>query len=202
MLIKTFFLILLTISLNAQTANEIIQKIQTKFSSVEDLKANFTQKINSSMNEDQMILSGKFFFKKKNKLRIEVKNRVIVSDGDTIWNYDKTADKVIISTYDSDYTSFSLHEIINSYPEQCKKEKISDQSGLLVVKLTPNDDQLNFKSAVIFVNMNDIVEKVEITDFNNLQFVFKLNSIELNNNLSEQLFNFKPTEGVEIIDLR
>ena len=68
MLMKTFFLILLTISLNAQTANEIIQKIQTKFSSVEDLKANFTQKINSSMNEDQMILRGKFFFKKNQTL--------------------------------------------------------------------------------------------------------------------------------------
>ena len=33
-------------------------------------------------------------------------------------------------------------------------------------------------------------------------FLFELDSIELNNKLSWQLFNFKPTEGVEVIDLR
>ncbi|MCK5456440.1 MAG: hypothetical protein KAI45_04880, partial [Melioribacteraceae bacterium] len=47
-----------------------------------------------------------------------------------------------------------------------------------------------------------IIEKVEITDFNNMKFIFELDSIKLNTKLSEQLFNFKPTEGVEVIDLR
>ncbi len=202
MLMKLFLMMLFAITLNAQTADEVIQKIQTKFSTVEDLKANFTQKIVSSLDEAPITLTGKFYFKKENNLRIEIKNRIIVSDGSIIWNYDQTANKVIISEYDSDYTSFSLPEIINSYPVKCKKEKISNQSGLTVIKLTPNDNQLNFKEALISINKNDIIEKVKIIDFNNMVFIFELDSIKLNTKLSEQLFNFKPIEGAEVIDLR
>jgi len=202
MLMKLFLMMLFAITLNAQTADEVIQKFQTKFSTVEDLKANFTQKIVSSLDEAPITLTGKFYFKKENNLRIEIKNRIIVSDGSIIWNYDQTANKVIISEYDSDYTSFSLPEIINSYPVKCKKEKISNQSGLTVIKLTPNDNQLNFKEALISINKNDIIEKVKIIDFNNMVFIFELDSIKLNTKLSGQLFNFKPTEGAEVIDLR
>ena len=202
MLMKLFLMMLIVITLNAQTADEVIQKIQTKFSTVEDLKANFTQEIISSLNEAPITLTGKFYFKKENNLRIEVKNRTIVSNGITVWNDNQTMNKVIISNYEGDYTSFSLPEIINSYPGLCKKEIVSNASNLSVIKLTPNDNQLNFKTALISVNKNDIIEKVEITDFNNMKFIFELDSIKLNTKLSEQLFNFKPIEGAEVIDLR
>ena len=202
MLMKLFLMMLFAITLNAQTADEVIQKIQTKFSTVEDLKANFTQEIISSLNETPITLTGKFYFKKENNLRIEVKNRTIVSNGITVWNDNQTMNKVIISNYEGDYTSFSLPEIIISYPGLCKKEIVSNVSEFSVIKLTPNDNQLNFKTALISVNKNDIIEKVVITDFNNMKFTFELDSIKLNTKLSEQLFNFKPTEGAEVIDLR
>lgn len=202
MMVKLFLMILFATTLNAQTADEVIQKIQIKFSTVEDIKANFTQKIISALNEAPITLTGKFYFKKENNLRIEVKNRIIISNGNTVWNNNNTMNKVIISNYEGDYTSFSLHEIINSYPRLCEKEIVSNQSGVKVIKLTPNDNQLSFKSALISVNENDIIEKVQITDFNNMEFIFGLDSIELNTKLSGQLFNFKPTEGVEVIDLR
>lgn len=202
MMVKLFLMILFATTLNAQTADEVIQKIQIKFSTVEDIKANFTQKIISALNEAPITLTGKFYFKKENNLRIEVKNRIIISNGNTVWNNNNTMNKVIISNYEGDYTSFSLPEIINSYPRLCEKEIVSNQSGVKVIKLTPNDNQLSFKSALISVNENDIIEKVQITDFNNMEFIFGLDSIELNTKLSGQLFNFKPTEGVEVIDLR
>lgn len=202
MMVKLFLMILFATTLNAQTADEVIQKIQIKFSTVEDIKANFTQKIISALNEAPITLTGKFYFKKENNLRIEVKNRIIISNGNTVWNNNNTMNKVIISNYEGDYTSFSLPEIINSYPRLCEKEIVSNQSGVKVIKLTPNDNQLSFKSALISVNENDIIEKVQITDFNNMEFIFGLDSIELNTKLSGQLFNFKPTEGVAVIDLR
>lgn len=202
MMLKLYLMILFATTLTAQTADEVIQKIQTKFYTVEDIKANFTQKIISSLDETPITLTGKFYFKKENNLRIEIKNRIIVSNGITVWNNNNTMNKVIISNYESDYTSFSLPEIINSYPRLCKKEIVSNKSGVTVIKLTPNDNQLSFKTALISVNKSDIIEKVEITDFNNMEFIFGLGSIELNTKLSGQLFNFKPTEGVEIIDLR
>jgi len=202
MLVKVLFIFLISITLSAQSADVIVKKIQTKFSAVEDLKANFTQKIISELNESPITLSGKFYFKKVEKIRIEVSGRNIISDGITIWNHDQKNNKVIISTYDSDYTSFSLNEIINSYPKLCDNEIVEEQSGISVIRLTPNEDQLNFKSALISINKSNMITKVEITDFNNMKFIFTLDSIEINNNLSNQFFSYESSEGAEIIDLR
>ncbi len=201
MLMKLFLMILFATTLNAQTADEVIQKIQTKFSTVEDITAKFTQKIISALDETPITLTGKFYFKKENNLRIEVENSVIVSNGITVWNDNQTMNKVIISNYEGDYTSFSLTEIINSYPGLCEKEIVSNASGVAVIKLTPIDNQLDFKTAHISVNKNDFIEKVQISDFNNMKFIFELDSIKLNTKLSRQLFNFKPSEGEEVIDL-
>lgn len=107
----------------------------------------------------------------------------------------------MISSYDNDYTTFSLPEIINSYPSLCDKELIIGNLERNVVKLTPNNEQLSFKSASISVK-NDMIDKVDITDFNDMNFIFELSSIEINLNLSDELFSFNPTEGVEIVDLR
>jgi len=201
-LINIILIVLLAGIINAQTADEVVRKIQNKFSTIDDLKANFTQIIYSSGKNTPTVLKGKFFFKKVNNLRIEVKDRLIVSNGTTVWNFDKSNNKVIISNYDNDYTSFSLPDIINSYPDLCSKEIVGKKAGITEVKLTPNDDRLNFKSVLLAVNNNDVIERVEITDYNNMRLVFELDSVQLNNNLSGQLFNFEPTEGVEVIDLR
>lgn len=202
MLLKTIFLLLIAFIINAQSAESIIQRIQTKFSTVEDLKADFIQKMNSPSADNTLTLSGKFYFKKEDKLRIEVQNRIIISDGITVWNIDESNNKVIISLYDVDYTTFSLPTIINAYPDLCDKELISDESGTTLIKLVPTEDQLSFKSAIISVDRNDNIEKVEITDFNGMQFLFELESIKTNSDLSDQLFNYEPAEGVEVIDLR
>jgi len=201
-LINIIFVILLAGIVNAQTADEVVQEIQAKFSTINDLKANFTQKIYSSEKKNPTILTGKFYFKKDNSLRIEVKDRLIVSNGVTVWNFNKSTNKVIISKYDNDYTNFSLPEIINSYPDMCDKEIVERKPRVTEIKLTPKDDRLNFKSVLISVDKNNVITNVEITDYNNMKFVFELDSVQLNNKLSGQLFNFEPSEGVEVIDLR
>lgn len=201
-IINVIFVILLAGIINAQTADEVVQKIQAKFSTINDLKANFTQKIYSSEKKKPTILTGKFYFEKDNNLRIEVKDRLIVSNGATVWNLNRSTNKVIISNYDNDYTSFSLPVIINSYPDMCDKEIVERKPGVTEIKLTPKDDRLNFKSVLISVDKNDVISEVEINDFNNMKFVFELDSVQLNNKLSGQLFGFEPSEGVEVIDLR
>lgn len=199
---EIFFLIIFVTILSGQSADEVILKIQNKFSVTEDIKANFTQKINSANQDNTLKLTGTFYFKKENRLRIEIKNRLIVSDGNTIWNLNQNENKLIISSYDSDYTSFSLPQIINNYPNLCDKELIVNTPNKKTVRLVPNDNQLNFQSAEISVNTNSLIEKVIITDFNSMKFIFELTKTQTNIGLSDNLFVYEPEEGVEIVDLR
>lgn len=202
MFFNKLILFLIPLSLNAQSIESVISAIQTKFLTVNDLQADFTQKINYSNSDNTVKLSGKFYFKKENKLRIEVQDREIISDGINIWNYDESNDKLIISLYEDEYTTFSLPTIINVYPDLCDKQMDRNERGEVSIKFIPNEDQLNFKTAVISVTSDYNIDKIEITDYNEMKFTFELESIETNSNLSDQLFIFKPAEGVEIIDLR
>src|SRR5512139_3625561 len=95
----TLFILSFTISTSiAQSeAQELLKKIQDKFDSITDLSAKITQLVNGKTN-----LKGKAFYKKANNLRFEFENMVIVSDGETSWNFNKKQNKVIITNYDTE----------------------------------------------------------------------------------------------------
>ncbi|KAA0247209.1 MAG: outer membrane lipoprotein carrier protein LolA [Chlorobiota bacterium] len=94
-----FFISVLFLSNSLGQANpqELLKNIQDKFNSINDLSADLAQSVNGKIN-----LKGKVFYKKDNHLRFEFENNVIVSDGETSWNYSKKQNKVIISDYDSE----------------------------------------------------------------------------------------------------
>lgn len=61
--------------------NQLLQAVQEKFNTLSDLSANLTQSVNGSAN-----LTGKVYYKKEDKIRFELTNILIVSDGETNWN--------------------------------------------------------------------------------------------------------------------
>jgi len=87
MIITIFSIILFFSSQNM----DVVDKLQEKFLGVETLKADFLQSTSSGTS-----ISGKFYFKKKNKHRIELDNNIIISDGKTIWNNNLERKKVVI----------------------------------------------------------------------------------------------------------
>ncbi len=201
-LLRTLIILFLPLLISAQSAEEIVKSIQHKFDTIEDLKADFVQEINSSASNKPVSLQGKFFYQKGNKFRIEVRNRFITSDGSTVWNYDISNDKVVISNLDDDAFSFSLEKIIYEYPSMCKVQKSESGPDNYTLILNPKNSDLFFKSAIITTNKSYIVTNVVITDFNSTEFIFNLKSVKINSNLSNKLFNFSASEGTQVIDLR
>ncbi|MGE5859653.1 MAG: LolA family protein, partial [Ignavibacteria bacterium] len=97
---------------DTQNAGSILKSVQEKFNNINDLSADFARYSGGSEK-----LSGKLFYKKENKVRLELKNSTIVSDGETNWNYSKSGNKVVISEFDdSDPSALSLPKILYKYP--------------------------------------------------------------------------------------
>lgn len=192
------FLILFSINISSQNKSDLLEKLQNKFDSVSDFSANFEQSVNGNVN-----LSGKIYFKKENKLRLEIKNAIIVSDGDTNWNYNKLQNKVIISEYDdSDPSVFSLKKIIYDYPSECNLTySINENLKILILKPKENST-LNFSEAKVYLNNNDLIEKVEINDSNNGLIKIKFSDYKVDQNLADSKFTLTQPEGSKIIDLR
>ena len=175
----------------------MLKSLRQKFNSITDISAEFTQSSNGRAN-----LSGKFFYKKKNNLRLELKNLVIMSDGETSWNYNKKENKVIISSYDeNDPSILSLTKIINEYPQRCTVDLQKD-NGKNILVLTPKSTGINFKSVKIWIGPEDLIQKMEVLDLNNTAIQISFSNYQLNKKLPNSFFTFTPPKGSKVIDLR
>ncbi|PIQ08996.1 MAG: hypothetical protein COW71_08950 [Ignavibacteriales bacterium CG18_big_fil_WC_8_21_14_2_50_31_20] len=200
--LKLLFFFVIPILVYSQNANEVIKNLQDRFTQTQTLQAEFSQTIYSNNNNKLNSLSGKFYFKKENNFAIILQNRDIVSDGISVWNYDKTQKKVVISPFETGNTAFSLNEIIYSYPEKCELTLIDNNDNNFTIKSIPNNSEYSFKEAYITINKNYLLNKIEIVDFNNIKYAFELFFIEINPKIDEEKFQFNPPKEIETIDLR
>ena len=78
------FLFFAVSSLAGEKENELVNRLQKKFGTINDLTVDVFQK-----SHGKEILSGKLSYKKENQFYLDLKSNLIVSDGSTIWNYNK-----------------------------------------------------------------------------------------------------------------
>ncbi|MDH3267289.1 MAG: outer membrane lipoprotein carrier protein LolA [Ignavibacteria bacterium] len=179
---------------NAQT---VLENIQNKFNTIDDLSAELTQLVNGTVN-----LKGKIYFKKENSLRFEFKNILIVSDGKTSWSYNQKDDKVIITDYEREGNKIlSIRQIIFDYPQDCDLSTFESE-GNTVLELIPKEDASSFSSIKLFIDGDNLITKALIDDPASGEIRVDLSNYQLNKNLPDSFFQFSPTEGSKVIDLR
>jgi len=202
MIVRNIFILIITLifcnSIVAQDdAKALLKDIQNKFDSINDLSAEITQLVNGKIN-----LEGKVYYKKENHLRFEFNNMLIVSDGETSWNYNEQQNKVIITNYDTEGNKIlSLRQIIFEYPDECELSTY-DSEGEKVLQLIPQNNSLSFNSVKLFITDDNLISKVLIDDPSTGSIQVFLSNYKINKNLSDSLFSFSPPEGSQVLDLR
>jgi outer membrane lipoprotein-sorting protein len=178
-------------------ANEKLLELQTKFDSIKDLSADLTQSVAGKTN-----LTGKIFYKKENKLRFEFKNILVVSDGETSWNYNMRNNKVIITNYEPEGTNIlSIEQLIYEFPDDCDVSAYNLEDKI-VLEFIPNTSTLNFSSVKLWIDDNNLVTRALFEDPATGLIQIDLSNYKLNNNLPDSYFSFTPPAESEIIDLR
>ena len=185
-------------SITPSQGNDLLNNLQVKFRTINDLSADFVQYTNSQKN-----LAGKFFYKKENKLRLELKDLLILTDGTTNWNYNKKQKKVIISDFDeNDPSAVSLEKIIIDYPSRCVVTE-SKEAGVPVIELKPETGSgINAQLIKIWMNNEHFVQKVLVKSDSGSDLEFRFTGCKINPGLADSDFTFNPPKGIKIIDLR
>lgn len=182
--------------LNAQI-NQKLKILQNKFNSFDNISADFVESANGKEN-----LSGKFYYQRENKLRLEFKNITIVSDGTNTWNYNKREKKLIISSYDdNDPSLLSIKNIVDIYPSKCKVESETD-GNLDVLIFLPKENGLPFSSVKLWLNDQNLISKMIIIDNSGHTIQVDFSNYKLDEKLPNSLFKINPPKGSKIIDLR
>ncbi|MBU2493852.1 MAG: outer membrane lipoprotein carrier protein LolA [Bacteroidetes bacterium] len=204
---KLFFIVaILFIAINnyALDSLSVIKNLQNKFNTVQDFKSSFKQTTNKSFDDSELTLSGTFYYKKKNKFKIDLKNILLVSDGISIWNFDKRLNRVVINKIDENQSFLNLDDIINNYPELCTSNLLKENSDskFYAVSLKPKNNNLEFESATLWIDKNYILTKIKILDSSGSEYFVELSNIKLNQNLSDAEFVFITPEACKVIDFR
>ena len=199
-LIKIFLLILLFIQLftGVGFGQSLLEKVQNKFNSIKDFSADFVQQTNGNIN-----LKGKIKFKQKDKLRIELSNILIVSDGKTNWSYNKKRNKIIISSIDEENPSvFSIRKLIEEYPRHSNVYEKKEKDTFILIIEPKKNSGLNFNSAELYFNSVYQIKKIitKGTEYGTLKIMFS--SYKENTGLKDSIFKITPSKETETIDLR
>lgn len=187
-----------TLFLFAQSdANSLLRELQNKYNSISDLSVNYSQTIN-----DKTVLSGKIFFKKENKYRVENKNQILGSDGKSAWNYNARQKKFILSNYDNTENSiYSINYLVYQLPSECSlSARSSGQQRIL--ELSPRTANVQFSKIELWINSENLISKIVLYDYNNQITNISLSNYNLNQNIPDDRFSFNPPEGTRVIDLR
>ena len=177
-------------------SDKLLNSLQNKFESINDLTLDIVQK-----SGGQEFLSGKLSFKKENKFYLGLKNNLIVSDGSSIWNYNKRENKVIINSVDeSAPTFFSFNTFVYDYPSKCNIT--SEQNGEVLVFTPKPGSDLNFNKAKLWVSKENLLSKIVLEGSPSGEIEVVFSNYKLNQNLKNSIFTFIPPEGSTVIDLR
>lgn len=181
----------------SQNAESVLKSLQNKFNSISTLSVDVMQKANT-----KSVLSGKMYFKKENNIRVEFPNQLIVSDGKTSWNYNKKNKKVIISDYDNtDSGLLSIKYLVYQYPSECSLS-LNSEGGKQVLVLTPKSKRNNLGEVRLFINKDNLIDKIIISNQNTGTMEILFSNYYLNPKISDSQFSFTPPEGTSIVDLR
>ena len=179
----------------AQDPDAILDRIKTKYESVNAVQAQFTQTIASQFADESTSSTGQITFQ-DDSYRVEVGGQTIVTDGTTTWIYDPANNQVLINDYVQDASTFSVNDFFFNFDEQYNISSTGTGSfdGEAHVKLTlaPKAGDSLFERVILWMSeSDDLVKRMEVTDVNGTEMVFQLNQIVLNPRISTDLFQLK-----------
>lgn len=190
-----------------QSSSQVLKNLQNKYKTINTLSADFVQTGTLSGEKKLSTATGKLYFQKDDKYRIEFRNLEFISDGNTVWSYNKKNKKVIINDVNNnDASSFSLKALLFDYPSNSTVEQLPSEAvngtKCDVIRLNSKGGRQNFKSVKIWSDEMSIIRKAEITDKSGAVYAFELSNVKVNPSLNSGMFSFETPKGSEVIDLR
>ncbi len=200
---KIFFKIaLLVLSITSlanaisQTKEQAFNYFKEKLDKIESISFNFV-----SVNDPNY--KGYLIANKSNKFKLALSDRILVCDGESVWNYDTKQKQVVISDFGRTQSA-SLQNIFFNITDNYKPTNLHSVLG---------SKKKNY-FVLTLASMNNSNETIELSydenyNINNIKFNIgknsgniKLTNIKYNPKINKDTFKPKYPKDVEEIDLR
>jgi len=187
---------------DAQSADEVLASLRTKYDSMTSLSATFNQTTSSTYMDETEHYSGDIFLQ-GDSYRIEMATQTIVSDAQLMWIYNKSENQVLINDYVDDETTFSLSRFLREFDSAYTVGAFENTETGSILTLLPSDPYSSFQSVTMWTRTrDDLVTRLDVLDVNDVEMRFDLLDIVFNPSDPDGSFIFETPVGVEEIDHR
>lgn len=208
-LISGILLLLLPLSsVFGNNAEKLIKKIQKQYRDTKRIEIHFTETTKFSFTGTESNVSGTLQMDGKEKYRFDADDQVLVSNGKTLWRFNKVESQVLIDKVNTeetdDFFNSFLYHIDDHYFGEIFEEKKINNTKVYGIKLTPKPSQQSpFTSIKIWVQDKSWrIHRLVYTRYNGNSTEYTINKMIFNPNFPAELFSFTPPQGIQVIDLR
>jgi outer membrane lipoprotein carrier protein len=185
---------------HAKDADQIISEY---LSDLESFQASFTQSVISMDEPDSDESHGKMAFRRPGSFRWAYEDpyeQVIVSDGITLWIYDKDLEQVTVRSVGDELnkTPIMLLDTPDKLSQDYNLEIVLEAGNDVEISLVPKSEDPGFKRVILHFS-NEVLVGMEIKDnFDHLNRLY-FSDVKQNVMLDDDFFNFVPPDGVDVI---
>jgi chaperone LolA len=189
------------------SSQEIIQKVEQKLSEQKTIKAHFEELYLWKLTGEKQSITGEFVLKGENQFRITTEDQVIVSDGKTLWTYNKPSRRVLVDKLEKSDNEWLPQKLFMKTQKEYRhrmagEESIQGKNCYLVEFSAEKEDRYITKMKVWVEKETWIPVKIEQTDISKNRTIYSLSQIQTGQPVEDSVFQFKPPEDSEIIDLQ
>lgn len=195
---------------NAQESEKILNDLSAKAKKYTTVYAEYTSRLIDKSNDVDIKQSGKVFVKGE-KYSLELGEYTMISDGESVWTFEKSANDCYIDYLEdvadgslSPSQMFTIWE--DGFKHEFKSEVTEDGKTLYWINLYPtNPSDKNFHTIQLYIDK----AKMEVVKFivkgrEGSDIVYSITKFVPNKEISDNEFTFNPRKfpGVNIIDNR
>jgi len=200
-------------SADALDGRAIIHRLQSRFAEVKSLSARFERRHFWKLVDQTRVIRGRLMVERPNRFRFESKVQTVVTDGETIWNYDPASEQVVVTHYEASQDDRSHEKLLfdlillgkhsdRYQPHYSGQENVGRRS-CHVVELRATQDETYLSQIRLWVDRKEwLVRRAEYTNINEDVTTYTLSDLKRNKNIKPEVFAFTLPREVEVVDLR
>jgi outer membrane lipoprotein-sorting protein len=194
---------------NDPAAKEVLDAVSAKFKTFKTVQASFTYKVENSAGKVLSTKTGTIWMK-GTKYKVSFGGQEIFSDGSTVWNYDKSAKEVTISTIDASSGTITPQKLFTNFYDNdflylLNGEKKVGTKTVQEIEMTPTDKSKTFHKVYLQVEKTGkTIYSTKVLENGGNRYIYTVSSMKTNTAIADNTFTFDKTKypGVEEVDLR
>ena len=202
--ILTAILALLAVPAAAALKDDVVRKVEEKYSSITTLSASFIQRTSGGFNAPTTA-TGRAYFKKPGKMRWIYTTPVrdeIISNGIYVWVFQPDLNQAVRTVVDIRASSITKDFLsgIGGIERDFVVTDVRDMGSEYRLSLFPKFPRSDLKALVLYVRKSDyLVRKFEIRGGMGERTEVTFSGIETNKSINDLFFQFVPPPGVKVI---